>query len=265
MLHLSRPGGSSALYGAASSLTPPDMVGDNRVMGGMGVAMDTREAASALRWWLEAGVDVAIQESPRNWFERTSGPQSPDEGQAPVAEPIPDSLEAFQQWLATSTDAPLAAVRSRSILPRGSEGAEVMLLSEPPTREELASGLPIGGESAQLMDRMLAAIGMAGKAYSANLACFHSPGARLSPKQLENCAAAARKHIALAKPKRLLLLGDAPSRALLGKPLIEARGHVHKVEGVRAVVTFHPRQLLSRPSDKRLAWQDLLLLSEESV
>lgn len=233
-------------------------------MGGIGLARDTREAASALRWWLEAGVDIAIQENPRNWFERqTSAPKAADDPEPSIAQTLPDTLQAFQQWLASSPDAPLAS-NSRPVMPRGLEGAEVMLISEPPTREELASGLPIGGESAELMERMLAAIGMAGQAYSANLACFHSPGTRLSPNQLEQCAVAARKHVALARPKRLLLLGDAPSRALLGKPLLEARAHMHKVEGVRTVATFHPRQLIKRPSDKRLAWQDLLLLSEEA-
>jgi uracil-DNA glycosylase len=244
-------------------LTPPDMAGKTCLMGGLGVAMDKREAASALRWWLEAGVDAAIQEQPRNWFEREAAPAPGDEPPS-AAEPLPETLEAFQQWLSTSPGAPLAAARSKPVLPNGAEGAQVMLISEPPSRDELASGLPIGGEAAELMERMLAAIGMAGQAYSANLSCFHSPGARLSPKQLEECAAAARKHVALARPKRLLLLGDVPSRALLGKPLVEARAHVHKVEGVRTVVTFHPRQLLRRPSDKRLAWQDLLLLTEEA-
>jgi DNA polymerase len=232
-------------------------------MGGSGVAMDTREAASALRWWLEAGVDGAIQENPRNWFERQAAAQA-DEPQSPAPEPLLDSLDAFQRWLTTSPDAPLAS-RSKPVAPQGAEGAEVMLISEPPTREELASGLPIAGQSAELMERMLAAIGMGGQAYRANLACFHSPGARLSPKQLEQCGAAARKHVALARPKRLLLLGDAPCQALLGKPLVAARGHVHKVEGVRTVATFHPRQLLKRSSDKRLAWQDLLLLTEEAT
>jgi DNA polymerase len=241
------------------------MVGDNPVMGGMGVAIDTREAASALRWWLEAGVDIAIQENPRNWFDRVaSPPEAPADEGTTSAQPLPDTLQAFQHWLATSPDAPLAS-SSKPVLPQGAQGAEIMLLSEPPKREELASALPIGGQSAQLMERMLAAIGMVGQAYSANLACFHSPGARLSPNQLEQCAAAARTHIALAKPKRLLLLGDTPSRALLGKPLLESRAHVHKVEGVRTVATFHPRQLLERPSDKRLAWQDLLLLTEEAL
>ena len=53
--------------------------------------------------------------------------------------------------------------------------------------------------------------------------------------------------------------------ALLGKPLVEARGHVHKVEGVRAVATFHPRHLINRPLDKALAWRDLLLLMEDEA
>ena len=56
----------------------------------------------------------------------------------------------------------------------------------------------------------------------------------------------------------------APSRALLGEPLARARGRIHKVEGVRTIATFHPRCLLQRPSDKALAWRDLLLLMSES-
>jgi DNA polymerase len=236
-------------------------------MGGLGVALDNSEAASALRWWLEAGVDAAIQEQPRNWFERAATPAAtePEQRAEPAPSAPPASLEEFQQWLATSPDAPLSTGVSKAVLPQGAEGAEVMLISEPPTNDELESGAPIGGAAAELMERMLAAIGMQGKAYSANLACFHSPGSRLTPKQLEQCADAARKHVALAKPKRLLLLGDAPARALLGKTLLQARGHVHKIEGVRTVVTFHPRQLLKRTSDKALAWKDLLLLAEEQA
>jgi DNA polymerase len=113
---------------------------------------------------------------------------------------------------------------------------------------------------------MLAAIGFsADQAYLANLSCAHSPGARPSPKELEACAAIARRHVALVRPKRLLLLGDGPCRALLGKPLAAARGHVHKVEGVRTIATFHPRWLLERASDKARAWSDLLLLMEEEL
>lgn len=235
------------------------MVDDCFVMGGTGIAIDRREAASALRWWLESGVDIAVQDDPRNWFDRPAGP--------PAAEPsspveIPQTLEAFRGWL-SSANAPLASPRSKAVLPQGQEGAEVMVLAEPPTRDELASGMPIGGQAAELMKRMLQAIGMADQAYIANLACFAAPPGRLSDSQLEQCAEAARRHVALARPKRLLLLGDVPCRALLGKPLLEGRSHVHKIEGVRTVATFHPRQLLKRASDKALAWKDLLLLVED--
>lgn len=231
-------------------------------MGGTDIAVGTREAASALRWWLESGVDGAIQEQPRNWLERAPVTPVSVVREDRAADAFPGDLLAFQQWLSADPAAPLAS-GSKAVLPAGSEGAEIMVLCEPPTREDLAAGQPIGGDAAALMKRMLQAIGMADNAYLANLACFHSPTGRLTPQQLEQCAAAARRHVALARPKRLLLLGDVPARAILGKPFVQARGHVHKVEGVRAVATFHPRQLLKRSSDKALAWNDLLLLTEE--
>lgn len=238
------------------------MVKQDSRMGGPGIATAEREATSALRWWLESGVDSAIQENSRNWLNRT--PVDATVREQPVAEPLLDTLEAFQQWLSASPEAPLASAGSKPVLPQGAEGAEVMILSEPPSREELADGQPVGGAAAELLQRMLASIGMAGDAYLANLACFHSTGSRLSAEQLDQCASAARRHVVLARPKRLLLLGDLPARALLRKPLVEARGHVHKIEGIRTVATIHPRQLLKRPSDKSLAWKDLLLLAEET-
>ena len=85
----------------------------------------------------------------------------------------------------------------------------------------------------------------------------------MSEKERQACAEVARHHIRVAKPERLLLFGDGPCVALLGKRLVEARGHVHKVEGVRTVATFHPRQLINQPSNKARAWKDLLLLMED--
>ena len=104
---------------------------------------------------------------------------------------------------------------------------------------------------------------MASSARSASLTCFHAPGKKMTAEERALCAEIARRHIRLARPKRLVLFGDGPSMALLGKRLTEARGQVYKVEGVRTVVTFHPRHLVNRPLDKALAWKDLLLLMEE--
>ena len=227
------------------------------------------EARSALSWWLEAGVDAAIQEIPRNWLK----PAPLAEPAAPTADPVSnvappasETLAELQQWLASSAQIPLASATARRILPHGPEDAAIMLLSDSPALEDFTSGQPIGGDAWALMTRMLGAIGLtADQAYSASLSCFHTPGTRMTEQDRQACADIARRHIALAKPRRLLLLGDGPCLAMLGKRLIQARSHVHKVEGARAIATFHPRHLINRPLDKALAWRDLLLLMEDET
>jgi DNA polymerase len=234
-------------------------------MGGLGPQIDGAEAVSVLEWWLESGVDVLVDERPRNWLlEKQKLAAEPESESAPQLEAkAPDTLPLFREWLVRAAG---ANGGSKPVLPQGQEAAEVMLIAEAPGREEVAAGAPIGGEAAALMERMLAAIGWnRAQTYLANLSCFYAPGAKPASKDLEECAETARRHIALAKPKRLILLGDAPARALLGKSLAEARGHVHRVEGIRAVVSFHPRFLLDRPSDKARAWQDLLLLMDDEA
>jgi DNA polymerase len=237
-------------------------------MGGDSNAYSVAEATRLLAWSLEAGVDTPIQEQPRNWLKPAADPvpraELPPQAPAkPTAAEMPDSFTPFIDWLASSPALPLAASSARRVLPRGNQGAPLMLLTDAPSFDDAATGDLIGGDVWALTVCMLAAIGIsADRAYVAALSCFHSPGS-IADAELEACAAIARRHIALAQPQRLLLFGDAPSRALLGKPLVATRGRAHKVEGVRTVATFHPRQLLKRPSDKMLAWRDLLLLMED--
>lgn len=236
-------------------------------MGGEAREISLVEAKSALAWWLEAGVDTAIAEAPRDWLRPAPPPQL-RQPVAPASEPKPahDTLDQFRLWLEQSDSVPLRGTNPRRVLPRGAAQAPVMLLAEMPSAEDAAAGEPLSGECWQLAVAMLAAVGISGEdAYCASLSCFHAPGAKLRGADLEACAAVAREHIRLAKPQRLLLLGDAPCVALLGKNLIAARGHAHKVEGVRAVATFHPRHLIHRTLDKARAWEDLLLLMEDEA
>jgi DNA polymerase len=236
-------------------------------VGGEVETIGIAEARSALAWWLEAGVDVAVQEETRDWLKPAPPREKPATEPVPVsnvAEPDADTLVALQQWLASSAKVPLASVSTKRILPHGPENAHVMLLSDSPTLEDAASGQPIGGDSWALASRMLRAIGIsADEAYSASLSCLHAPGTKINDTDRAALADVARRHIRLAKPQRLILLGDGPCLALLGKRVLQARGHIHKVEGVRTVATFHPRHLINRPLDKSLAWRDLLLLMED--
>ena len=232
-------------------------------MGGEVQTIDEASAASLIGWWLESGVDAPVGEIPRDWLRRAA--EAPPT--APVAAPAerPADLRGFQAWLASGGGLPMDRPGSARVLPQGPEDAPVMLLSDIPGREEVKDGRPIGGEAWALAVKMLAAIGIApDEAYNASLSCFDAPGSRIGKDQLEACAAIARDHIRLAKPRRLILFGDVPSRALLGEPLVKARGRIHKVEGARTIATFNPRWLLQRPSDKALAWRDLLLLMSEN-
>jgi DNA polymerase len=237
-------------------------------VGGELQSIGLADARNALAWWLEAGVDVAIQEEPRDWLNPAPAKTNSAES-APVTnvfEPSHETLSELQEWLASSAALPLASATARRILPHGPENAAVMLLSDSPSLEDLGTGQPIGGAAWELAKKMLAAINISAEdAYSASLSCFNSPGVRMTKEERAACAEIAKKHIALAKPKRLLLLGDGPAQALLGKPLAQARGHVHKIEGVRTVATFHPRQLIQNNSNKSYAWKDLLLLMEDEA
>jgi uracil-DNA glycosylase family 4 len=237
------------------------MAGEEVTVGGEVESIGIAEARSALAWWIECGVDAAVQEESRNWLKPVS-PKVVKEPAAdrPAEQPVHNTLEEFRNWLETSEHLPMRGRAARRVLPHGPQEAAIMLLAETP---EDSSG-PIGGEAWALAQRMLAAIHIpVDQAYSAALSFFHVPGARMSAAERDASAEIARRHIRLVAPRRLLLFGDGPSLALLGKRLIDARGHVHKVEGVRTVATFHPNHLIKRPLDKSLAWRDLLLLMED--
>ena len=234
-------------------------------MGGELQVIDRDAADSLINWWLDAGVDVAVGEQPRDWLSRNKTAKAEPAAVTNVTEPNPETLAALRDWLANSAQLPLASASAKRILPHGPDEAAIMLLSDAPALEDLASGQPIGGDAWALALKMLAAIGIGAEAaYSASLSCIHSPGTRMSEKDRAECAEIARRHISLARPKKLLLFGDGPCKALLSEPLTRARGRVHRIEGIRTVATFHPRWLLQRPSDKALAWRDLLLLMSES-
>jgi DNA polymerase len=152
----------------------------------------------------------------------------------------------------------------------GNPAARVMVIGEAPGRDEDLAGRPFVGRSGQLLDRMLAAIGLdraatepGRAAYIANVLPWRPVDNRApSGDEATILAPFVIRHVELAAPDFLLLAGGAPARLFLGADtgILKARGRWRRVLGRPALPTLHPAYLLRTPAAKRLAWRDLLAL-----
>ncbi|MEP3438767.1 MAG: uracil-DNA glycosylase [Hoeflea sp.] len=152
----------------------------------------------------------------------------------------------------------------------GNPEADVMFIGEAPGREEDIQGAPFVGRAGQLLDRMLAAIGLTREtAYITNMIPWRPPGNRTpAPHEIELCRPFIERHVALAAPKIVVMLGNVASKSLLGtdKGILSLRGTWMEYEAggnrIPALPTLHPAYLLRNPAQKRLVWADLLSLQE---
>lgn len=246
-------------------------------------------AASALEWWHDAGVETLVDERARDWHAAPAPPRSvaraaavaataappvsaPTVSAPTVSAPLPGSLAHFAAWR-VGPDAPEAAwpgtVAGAMIAASGDPGASIMVLADMCEREDAESGALLGGAAGRLFDRMLAAIGRTrDDVYLASVCAVRPTAGRVPPQHEGRLTEIARHHVALVAPKRLLLLGNAPSRALIGADVARVPRGLQSINlesgevrtTVAAVASFHPRLLLERPTDKARAWKDLQML-----
>lgn len=248
----------------------------------------------ALAWQVELGADEAIGEAPVDRFaESAAGPvpaarraAGPAANAAANAPPEPGSEADTPQALAAAAatlEELAAAMRGfeGSDLKRGARsfvfcdglpGARIMVIGEAPGGDEDRIGKPFVGRAGQLLDRMLAAIGLSRTApapensvYITNILPWRPPGNR-TPSQAEVSLFLPfiERHIELAKPDFLFSIGNTPTKTLLdtatGIKRMRGRWVRHQASGLPLLPSFHPAYLLRQPADKRLAWQDLLSL-----
>ncbi len=143
-----------------------------------------------------------------------------------------------------------------------------MLVGEAPGREEDLDGRPFVGRSGQLLDRMLAAIGLDRRGvYIANVVPWRPPGNRTpTPQEIALVTPFITRQIELARPKLLVILGGAAASALLGTGdgIKRLRGRwlaYETAQGpIRTLATYHPAFLLRQPIEKRAAWRDMMML-----
>lgn len=226
-----------------------------------------------LGWWALAGVDTPVSDIGQAWLARAEPERTPPTQTIPRAIPsgggeMPAHLPDFLAWLRTSPDIPEAAWAGPRIVPDAAAGREVMVITDMPDPEDMAAGALFSGESGQLFDRMLRAIGLdRSSIYLCSLACARPPGGMLESESGGRLARIMRHHVTLAAPGRLLLLGDKTSRALLTPDAGGGYGKLHTLNHehgtIPAVATFHPRFLMRQPSAKAECWKDLQLFAKE--
>ncbi len=259
---------------------------------------DAPDPYELLSWYAEMGVTEALEETPRNHFadlapigERINGQQrfrSLPGRPVPPARPIaaaatpPDdatlsartlarearTLDELKSALARFEGCALKATAKNLVFADGNPQGRVMMVGEAPGADEDRIGLPFVGRSGQLLDRMLAAIGLSRKddVYIANTVPWRPPGNRTPTiQETAICLPFIQRQIELADPDILVCIGKPSSQALLGfKSITASRGKWVEYDTgtrrIRAIATLHPAYLLRRPLDKRLAWRDLRAL-----
>jgi DNA polymerase len=237
-------------------------------------------AASALDWWHDAGVDVTVGDEGFAWLDTAArlaeARQTARNAPAPTTAPataetgapdmLPDDAATFATWRIGET-VPEARWGGAAIAASGPADAGLMVFVDCPERDDRE--LLMEGDVGRLFDRMLAAIGRSRADTGLASVCVRRPTTGRVPRETEaRLGEIARHHVALAAPERLLVMGDAASRAILAMNVADARGRFHALNHkdgkvTQVVASHHPRFLLDRPAAKAEAWKDLLMLTGE--
>lgn len=232
---------------------------------------------AALAWYIELGADEAIGETPVDRFAAPEGPPAAVVVPPPAEEPAGPGgpaeiaagcadLAALRAAMEAFEGCALKQGARHLVFADGHEGARVMIVGDVPDREEDRAGRPFVGPAGQMLDLMLAAIGLDRRAETAAEAVYlvpllpwRPPGDRApAPGEVAAMLPFLARHIALKAPEVLVLMGGAAARALLGAEA--PRAGWTEWRGLPVLVLPHPRSLPGHPERKRAAWAELLAL-----
>lgn len=232
---------------------------------------------SLLDWYAEMGVDVPKVPDARPVRTKRPAPKAApiETSNAEVPAPKTDlskvkTLDALREAMNAFDAGALSDGARQAVFSRGNPEADLMVIGEAPGRDEDIQGKPFVGRSGQLLDRMLGAIALGGEDfYVTNVVNWRPPQNRNpKPDEIELCRPFLEKHIELARPKILLLVGGISMTALTGLTgIMKNHGQWQDVTiagtTYPALPLYHPAFLLRRPELKKDAWRDLLSLREK--
>ena len=256
--------------------------------------MDANETAWALKalldWQAELGADAAIAETPQDRYGEVAAAPVPSAGAASgrvaaPAAPLPalddpvaaaealaqaaGELAALEAAMAAFEHCELKLGARNLVFSDGRPGARVMIVGEAPGRDEDEQGKPFVGRAGQLLDRMLAAIGLDRRSpdleravYITNILPWRPPQNRTpTAEEIAMLRPFVVRHVELAAPDLVVAMGNTACAGLLGqKGITRIRGTWTSFAGRPCLPMFHPAFLLRTPHAKREAWADLLSL-----
>jgi DNA polymerase len=177
------------------------------------------------------------------------------------------ALEMIREDIGECTRCVLHKGRNKLVFGDGSPTARLMFVGEGPGADEDAQGIPFVGKAGQLLNNMIAAMGLKREeVYIANVVKCRPPGNRTpEPEEGATCSPFLFRQIDVVRPQVLVALGATAATYLLGsrQPLAGLRGRVHAVRGTQLIVTYHPAYLLRDPRQKKEAWADLQIAMRE--
>jgi uracil-DNA glycosylase family 4 len=177
------------------------------------------------------------------------------------------ALRAIRDELGACTRCALAAGRNQLVFGDGDPNARLMFVGEGPGADEDAQGLPFVGRAGQLLNNMIAAMGLSrDQVYIANIVKCRPPQNRVpEPEEANTCAPFLFRQIDAIRPEVIVALGSTAATYLLGakSPLSALRARIHQARGAKLIVTYHPAYLLRDPRQKKEAWADLQLAMAE--
>lgn len=192
---------------------------------------------------------------------RTSGPPAPAEG-GPAAE----DLESVRADLGECTRCKLHETRTNIVFGVGNPRARLMFVGEAPGADEDRKGEPFVGRAGQLLDRIIAAMGLRREdVYIANVLKCRPPNNRNpEPDEVAECRPFLFRQIEAVAPEVIVALGAPAAQTLLDTqaPIGRLRGRYWRVEGIDLMPTYHPAYLLRNPAKKRDVWEDMQQVME---
>jgi uracil-DNA glycosylase len=258
---------------------------------------DRETTLALLRWYVAMGADEAIGEEPANRLAPPTAvtPKPPVAPRPPAVRPVAaspprdlaesmaeaaqsarrlaeraETVTALAETIARFEGCALKQTATNTVFADGNPRAPVMIIGEAPGADEDRLGRPFVGRAGQLLDRMLAAIGLdRERVLITNVVYWRPPGNRTpTTAEIASCLPFVLRHVALVRPRILVLCGATAAGALLpgGQGITRLRGRWFDLEipglaePVPTLPMFHPSFLLRTPERKREAWRDLLAL-----